>query len=192
MRLPFRCGWVSQVLLRCGPRRPCGGRSGRPGTALAALWVSVRAACAYGRPRTFPPRSRPWRSRGARRTALAPGTYCTLPSPRRSAPCRCRETVPHPGAGAVRLARGAGVDGVVTLQRPGHRVALVELERVVRLRYDVHADNLEPGPCVSDRRSPGAAEQIQQAGFTHRFRPTLEPVRLRPARLRSPQRQAPA
>ena len=43
------------------------------------------------------------------------------------------------------------------------RVGLVELERVVRLRIDVHADHLEPGPVVAHGRAAGAAEQVEQS-----------------------------
>ena len=46
------------------------------------------------------------------------------------------------------LARRACVDGVEAAEWIGERVGLVELERVVRLRLDVHADHIEPGAVV--------------------------------------------
>ena len=46
------------------------------------------------------------------------------------------------------------------LQEVLERIALVELERVVRLRVDVHANHLEPGPVVTHRSATSAAEEI--------------------------------
>jgi hypothetical protein len=43
-----------------------------------------------------------------------------------------------------------------------------ELKRVVRLRLDIDADHIEPGPVVAHRRSAGAAEQVKQTR-RHRF-----------------------
>ena len=62
----------------------------------------------------------------------------------------------------VELAWRAGVDRVEPVERIRGRVRLVELERVVGLRLDVDADDVEPGAVVAHRRAAGAAEQIQQ------------------------------
>jgi len=39
---------------------------------------------------------------------------------------------------------------------------LDELERVVRLGFDIDADDIEPGTVVADSRAAGSAEQVQQ------------------------------
>jgi hypothetical protein len=52
-------------------------------------------------------------------------------------------------------------------------VDLVELERVVRLRDDVDADDVEAGSVVAHRRAAGATEEIEQPrshGFVTAFR----------------------
>jgi len=72
------------------------------------------------------------------------------------------------GRGAVRLARRTRVDCLElmpVLPQVLQRVPLVELERVVRLRANVHADNLEAGTVVAHRRTAGPAEQIKQSGL---------------------------
>jgi hypothetical protein len=62
--------------------------------------------------------------------------------------------------------------------------AWMELERVVRLRVDVHADDVEPGAVVADGAAAGAAEQIQEA------RPHCLPSRRgRAASSRAPRRR---
>ena len=54
------------------------------------------------------------------------------------------------------------MDGVEPVERIRHRVGLVERERVVRLRVDVDADDVEPGAVVADRRAAGTAEQVEK------------------------------
>ena len=66
------------------------------------------------------------------------------------------------GRDAVPLARRARVDRVEAVQRKRERVGLVELERVVRLRLDVHAYHVEARPVVADGRAPGSAEQVEE------------------------------
>ena len=51
---------------------------------------------------------------------------------------------------------------VAPVQRPLQRVPLMELERVVRLRIDVHADDLEPGTVVARGRATSPAEEVEQ------------------------------
>jgi hypothetical protein len=58
---------------------------------------------------------------------------------------------------------GAGVDGIEAVERPGHRIALVKLERVPGLRVDVHADDIEPGAVVAHSRAASAAEEIEDS-----------------------------
>jgi hypothetical protein len=43
------------------------------------------------------------------------------------------------------------------------RVALVEPERVMRLRVDIDADDLEPGPVVAHPGTARPAEQVEEA-----------------------------
>jgi len=64
----------------------------------------------------------------------------------------------------VRLARRGCVNRVKLVavrSEVFQRVRLDELERVTRLRVDVHADDLEPGPVVSHGRATLAAEQVK-------------------------------
>jgi hypothetical protein len=65
------------------------------------------------------------------------------------------------------LAWRAGVDGVEPVERVRHRVGLVELERIPRLRLDVDADHLKPGTVVADRGATGPAEQIEETRPAH-------------------------
>jgi hypothetical protein len=58
--------------------------------------------------------------------------------------CRLRE----------RLAGRAGVDRVEPVERERHRVGLVELVRVVGVRFDVDADDVEPCAVVPAARRP--------------------------------------
>ena len=44
-------------------------------------------------------------------------------------------------------------------------VGLMELERISRLRLDVHAHDLEARAAVAHRRAAGTAEEIQEARF---------------------------
>ena len=71
-------------------------------------------------------------------------------------------SVPQVVRAAERLARRAGMDRVEIAQRVLQRIALVELEGVVRLRLDVHAHHVEARPVVAHRRSAGAAEQVEE------------------------------
>lgn len=47
-------------------------------------------------------------------------------------------------------------------REPIKDIHLHELERIVRLRLDVHADDLEARAVVAHRSTAGAAEEIQQ------------------------------
>src|SRR5438105_2811049 len=65
----------------------------------------------------------------------------------------------------IPLTRWACVDRVEAIQRICHGVGLVELERVVRLRLDIDADDLEACPRVANGSPAGPAEQVQEAGL---------------------------
>src|SRR5947209_1610488 len=49
-----------------------------------------------------------------------------------------------------------------------HRIGLVELERVMRLRHDIYADHVEASAVIAHGRAAGAAEQVEQARTAHR------------------------
>jgi hypothetical protein len=51
-----------------------------------------------------------------------------------------------------------------SVERERQRVSLVELERVVGLRLDVHADDIEPGALIADRAAARATEQVEETG----------------------------
>lgn len=53
------------------------------------------------------------------------------------------------------------MDGVVSVERPGHRVGLVEFERVVGLWPVVDPGDVESGAVVADGGTTGTAEQVQ-------------------------------
>lgn len=71
------------------------------------------------------------------------------------------------------------MDGVEPGELELECVGPVELERVVGLRVDVDADDLEPGAVVAHGTSAGAAEQVEQAGAVgrHANRPNAHPTR---------------
>jgi len=45
------------------------------------------------------------------------------------------------------------------------RIPLMKLERIVRLRFNVHPHNLEPRTVISHRSPASPAEQIEQPGL---------------------------
>lgn len=42
-------------------------------------------------------------------------------------------------------------------------VSLMEFKGIVRLRFNIHADNLEPGAVVAHPGTPGTAKEIKAA-----------------------------
>jgi len=51
--------------------------------------------------------------------------------------------------------------GVKALQRIGQGIGLVKLKRVVRLRFDVHTDNLKACPMIAHSRTTSSAEKVE-------------------------------
>src|SRR3990167_3944016 len=72
------------------------------------------------------------------------------------------------------------MDDIEPIQRKGHRVRLNELERIMRLRRDVHPYNLiEAGPVVAHCGPACAAEQVKQSHKPSSFAlPTPFPIRI--------------
>jgi hypothetical protein len=67
--------------------------------------------------------------------------------------------------GARRMLMPAAINDVLA---HCERVGLVELERVVRLRRDVDAHDVEAGAGISRTGSPGTTEQVEQPQtFSH-------------------------
>jgi hypothetical protein len=64
----------------------------------------------------------------------------------------------------VPLARRAGVDRIEAVERVGHRVGLDELvARVMGLRPDVDARDVESGPLVAAGSTTGTREQVKKS-----------------------------
>ena len=55
------------------------------------------------------------------------------------------------------------MDDIEPIERVRHRVGLVELERVVRLRLDVDTNHIEARAVVAHPRAAGPAEQVKQS-----------------------------
>src|SRR5947207_2344748 len=86
---------------------------------------------------------------------------------------RFREALAHRRVALARRARMDRIEVAGVKIRARHvfqdleRIAPHERERVVRLRLDVHADNLEACAVVAHRRAAGAAEEVEEPWLAH-------------------------
>jgi hypothetical protein len=50
---------------------------------------------------------------------------------------------------------------IETIQRVSHRIGLMEFEREMLLRFDIHADHFKTSAGIADSRTASPAEQIK-------------------------------
>jgi hypothetical protein len=58
------------------------------------------------------------------------------------------------------------VEGRYKVMAQRQRIRLDEFKRVMRLRVDIDAHDIESGPLIADTRAARAAEEIEQPRFT--------------------------